>query len=101
MPDNKNPIVTIEMEKVHLPLGVPPGGGLPFVVELFALGQTNLQLDPGAAEVDGQGNQRVAILFDAPKEPHDLPLVHQQPAGAAGVLVKDVASPCLFPQTMI
>ena len=75
---------------VHLPFGVPPGGGLPLIIELLALGQADLQLDPGPLEVDGQRDEGIAVLLDPAEEPHDLPLVHQQPAGAAGVLVEDV-----------
>ena len=45
---------------VHLPFGVPPGGGFPLVIEFLALGQTDLQLDPGAPEVDRQRDKGVA-----------------------------------------
>ena len=76
---------------VHLPLSVLLGCGLPLVVELFALAQADLHLDPGAFEVEAQGDQRVAVLLDLGEEAEDLPLVHQQAAGAAGFPVEDVA----------
>ena len=40
------------------------GGGVPLVIELFALAQAHLHLHPGALEVDGQGNQGIAVLLD-------------------------------------
>ena len=76
---------------VDLALGIPLGGGLAFVVELFALAQADLDLDPAALEVDLQGDQGVAVLLDLAVEPHDLPLVHQQAAGTAGVHIEAVA----------
>ena len=53
---------------VHLPFGVLSGRRLPLVIELLALGQADLQLDPGAAEVDGQGDEGVPVLLDAGEE---------------------------------
>ena len=76
---------------VHLPFGVPDGGRLPLVVELLALGQTDLQLGPGVFEVEGEGDQGVPVLLDLLVEPQDLPLVHQELPGTAGVLVEDIA----------
>ena len=78
-------------DPVHLPLGVPPGGGLPLVVELFALGQGDFHLDPGAGKVEGEGDDGVPVLLSLGLEPPDLPLVDQQPPGAPGILVEDVA----------
>ena len=75
---------------VHLPLGVPGGGGRALVVELFALAQAHRQLDVGPAEIDRQGHQSVAVLLHLGVEPENLPLVHQQAAGAHRVPVEDI-----------
>ena len=65
---------------VHLPLGVSFGRRFPLIIELFALGQAQLQLDSWPTEVDGQGDQGVAVLLDPGKKLQDLPFVHQQAA---------------------
>ena len=84
-------LVSLLHGAVDLALGVPLGRGLSFVVEFFALAQAHLDLDPAALEVDLQGDQGVAVLLDLAVEPHDLPLVHQQSAGTAGVHIEAVA----------
>ena len=76
---------------VHLPLCVFLGCGVPLVIELFALAQADLHLHPGAFEIQAQGDEGVAVLLDLGEEPLDLPLVHEQAAGAAGFAVEDVA----------
>ena len=58
---------------------------------LLAIAQAYLDLHPTALEVDAQGDQGEAVLFDLAEEPHDLPAVHQQPAGATGVRIEAVA----------
>ena len=75
---------------VHLPPGVLLRRGLPLVVELLALAQAYLHLHPGAAPIEAQGDEGVAVLLDLRKQPSDLPLVHQQAAGAAGLPVEDI-----------
>ena len=76
---------------VDLTLGVPFGRSLSFVVKFFALAQAYIHLDPAALEVNGQGDQGHAILFDFSVKPHDLPLVHQQAAGTAGIHIEAVS----------
>ena len=75
---------------VHIPLGVPHRRGLPFVMELFALAEPQLHLYQAVLEIDGQWDQRGAVLLDLGLELPDLPLVHQQAAGAHRVTVEDV-----------
>ena len=53
---------------VHFPLGVPRGGGGPFVIELLSAGQAQLQLDSGAPEIDRQRDKGVAVLLDAAEQ---------------------------------
>ena len=84
-------LISLLHSPVDLTLGVPLGRGLSFIVEFFALAQAHLDLDPAALEVDLQGDQGVAVLLDLAVEPHDLPLVHQQPPGTAGIHIEAVA----------
>ena len=72
-------------------LGVPLGGVGPLVVELFALAQAQLQLDPPVLEVEGQGNQGVALQFALLVQAANLALVGQEPPLPGGVGVEDVA----------
>ena len=60
-------------------------------MELFALAQAQLQLDPAALEVQRQGNEAVAVPLDIAEQLQDLPLVHQQLPLAQRVPVKDVS----------
>ena len=76
---------------LDLPLGIPLCGGCALIVQFFALAQANLHLDPAALEIDGQGDQGIAVLLDLAVETHDLPLVHQQSSGTLLVPVEDVA----------
>ena len=76
---------------VDLTLGVTLGGGLTLVIELFALGKTQLDFDPGVGEIDGQGDESHAVLFDGAVQAHDLALVHEQLTRAAGILVENIA----------
>ena len=75
----------------NLTLGVFLRGGRSLIIELFALAQAYLDLHPAALEVDGQGNQGIAVLLDLAEEAHDFPLVEQKPPGALGVFVEDIA----------
>ena len=84
-------LISLLHSPVDLALGIALRRGLSFVIELLALAQSHVHLHPAALEVDGQGDQGVAVLLDLAVEPHDLPLVHQEPAGAAGVYVEPVA----------
>ena len=61
------------------------------VVELFALAQTQLHLHPAVLEVQGQRDQRHAVLHHAGVELDNLPLVHQKAAGPHRVFIEDVA----------
>ena len=73
------------------PFGVPPGGVGPLVVELFALAQAQLQLDPSVLEVEGQGNQGVALELALLVQAADFAFVGQQPPFPGGIGVEDVA----------
>ena len=76
---------------VDLPFGILFGRVVAFIVEFFALAQGDFQFHPGAPEINGEGNEGQALLLDLAKEVVDLPLVHQQAAGAHGVLIEDIA----------
>ena len=76
---------------VDLPLGVLFGRVVALVIELFALGQRDLDLGQRTAEIDRQGNQRISVLPYLAEQAHDLALVHQQTAGPQRVLVKNIA----------
>ena len=84
-------LISLLHSPVDLALGIALRRGLSFVVELLALAQSHVYLHPAALEVDGQGNQGVAVLLDFAVEAHNLPLVHQEPAGTAGVHIEAVA----------
>ena len=84
-------LISLLHSPVDLALGIALRRGLSFVVELLALAQSHVHLHPAALKIDGQRDQGVAVLLDLAVEPHDLPLVHQEPAGAAGVYVEPVA----------
>ena len=76
---------------LDLALGVPLGGGVPLVVVLLTLAEADLQLHPGVLEINAEGDQGQAVLLHHGLELADLPLVHQQPPGADGVFIEDVA----------
>ena len=61
------------------------------VVELFAPCKRNLDLDETAAEINAQRDQRISVLLHLAVQPHDLTLVHEQPARAKRILVEDIA----------
>ena len=84
-------VVSLLHSPVDLTLGVTLSRGLSFVVKLFALAQAHLDLHPAALEVDAQGDQGIAVLLDLAEQAHDLALVHQQTAGAAGIHIEAVA----------
>ena len=60
-------------------------------MELVAAGQRQLHLHPGAGEVQRERDQGIAVLLHPGLELADLPAVEQQPSGAPGVLVEDIA----------
>ena len=76
---------------VHLPLGVPSGDGFTLVVGLFTLAKAQLHLDAAVLEVEGQGDEGVAVLLLQRLQLADLPFVHQKALGAVGVAVEDIA----------
>ena len=76
---------------VDLTLGVLLCRVLTLVIELFALGERDLDLDEASAEVDRQRDQRVAVLLDLAKQARDLALVHQEPARTKRIFVENVA----------
>ena len=84
-------LVSLLHSPVDLTLGVTLGRSLSFVVELLALAEADLHLHPAAFQVDAQGDQGKAVLLDLAEQPHNLPAVHQQTAGAAGVRVEAVS----------
>ena len=45
---------------------------LTLVVELFALAQPDLYLNPAVLEIHRHGDKRIAALLDLPEEPHYL-----------------------------
>src|SRR5436305_1609612 len=65
--------------------------GLPLVVELLALDQGDLHLDPIPLEVQGEGHHGQPLELGAAEEPLDLPLLEQQPAHPLRILVLAVA----------
>lgn len=76
---------------VDVAFGIPRGGAGALVVELFALAEAQLQLDPPALEVERERHQGVALQLDLLREPPDLVFVRQQLAGAHRIPVEDVA----------
>ena len=67
-------------ESVLLALPIPILLSVAFVMQLFALGQANLQLGPAPLPVHGRGHQGVAGAFDQTDEAMDLgPLEKQFP----------------------
>ena len=66
---------------VDLALSVLLCGVVTLVVELFAPCKRNLDLDETAAEINAQRDQRISVLLHLAVQPHDLTLVHEQPAG--------------------
>ena len=60
-------------------------------MELFTFAQAQLQLYPAALEVQGQGDEAVAVPLDVAEQLHNLPLVHEQLALAQGISVKDIS----------
>ena len=69
----------------------PVCGILPLVVQLFALAERNLQLYTRIFQIDGEGNDRIALQLDLGKQMHNLALVQQKPARTHGVFVVDIA----------
>ncbi len=61
------------------------------VIELLALAEPKLDFHAAVLEIQGEGNEGHAVLHNACVELHDLPLVHQKPARADRIFVKDVA----------
>ena len=57
-------------------------------MELAALAQADGGFDPGALEVDVEGNQGEALLIDGDAQFVDLFAVGQQPAGPEGLVVE-------------
>lgn len=84
-------LISLLHSTVDLTLGVPLGRGLSFIVHFFTLAQTNFDLDSAALEVYRKGNKGVAILLHLAVQAHDLPLVHEQSAGALGIGIEAVA----------
>src|SRR6202040_2732879 len=65
--------------------------GLALVVELLALGQGDLDLDPVALEIDRQRHHGVSLEEGAAEEALDLAPLQQQAARALGQVVLAVA----------
>ena len=61
------------------------------VIEFFALGQSDFHLYPRPLQINRKGDQGKSVLLDLSQQPHDLPLMHQKPAGSAGIRIKPVA----------
>ena len=68
---------------IDLPFGVALGDGLPFVVELFAPGQRDLDLCATVLQVQPCGDDGEALLLDAAPQSLDLAPVKEQ-SDAAG-----------------
>ena len=94
-------IVTIGLDILQVPflfdsfnisVAVAPRESLALVVQLFALCQTQFQLDaPVGVEIDGEGDEGEPLLLYLAVETHDLPLVHEETLWTHGVAVEDVA----------
>ena len=76
---------------VNITLGLTVCLAVPLVVQLLAFAQAQLQLHPTVLEIQGQRDQRHAILHDPGLQLHDLPLMHQQTAGSDRVFIEYVA----------
>ena len=76
---------------VDLALRVALRGCLALVVVLLALAHAQLDLHARVLEIDRERDEGVAVLLDERMELVDLTLVQQQPLGAVGVVVEDVA----------
>lgn len=63
---------------------------VPLVIELFTFCQTDFYLHTGILEIEGQRDQRIAVLLDPAVQPHNFPFVHQQPPVPPRLSVKDV-----------
>src|SRR6478672_5999160 len=68
---------------LDLAIGIPLGDGLALVVLPLAPGQAQFDLDPAFLEVQGQWNQRDALLPQLARQPADLHPVQQELAGPA------------------
>ena len=67
------------------------GDGIPLIVQLFASAKSDLNLEPGAFEIDLERNQGITLLGDEALELHDLLFVHEQAAVAKGLAVENIA----------
>ena len=76
---------------VDLALRVALRGCLALVVVLLALAHAQLDLHARVLEIDREWDEGVAVLLDERVELVDLTLVQQQPLGAVGIVVEDVA----------
>jgi len=76
---------------VDFAFGVMFGGRLPFVVEIFAAGQSQFDLGHAMREIDFKRYQSETFFSGLAKKPHDLCLVHQEFAIAPRLVVEPVA----------
>ena len=60
-------------------------------MQFFTAAQTDFDLGAGIAEVDTQGDERVAVLLGFAEEGEDFLLVHEQTTLAHGIFIKDVS----------
>lgn len=86
-----DPSISLLHGSFDVALGVALGHVVALVIELFALGDTYFRLDPGVLKIEGKGNQSVAVALHQHGQLCDLPLVHEQLAGAHGILIKNIA----------
>ena len=65
--------------------------GIPLIVQFLTAAQSHFHFYTGGGEIEGQGDQRIAVPGHQAVEPHDLPPMHQQFPIPQGIPVVDVA----------
>ena len=63
---------------------------IPFVIELFAAGQTDLYFDKSLFKIDLEGHDRISLSLYLSLETKDLLFVQEEPAASEGFPVKNI-----------
>ena len=81
---------------IHLSFGVAFGDVLALVVLLLPFTDANFDFDPGTFEVEGEGDEGVALLLNDTGEAVNLVFVDQQLTRSVGVVIEPIALQVLF-----
>ena len=63
---------------------------LALIVQLFASTKRDFYLDTRVFQINGEGNDGIALQLDLGIQPHDFSLMQEQSTGPQGVLIKNV-----------